>query len=151
MFFHNLVTNLKREQNPANWRPESDRDAGGGTGGEDLAHLCGVAAVLCEEPADDVASADGVVDAGPFLADAEARSDGEREADGLYEERPAAEEALHDEAGEDALDLGDAGAGGVGRERLYEDGAGVGEEDLRGGSGGVSGGAEVEVVEEEVG
>jgi hypothetical protein len=48
-----------------------------------------------------------------LLTNGQARSNSKRKADGLDEQCPKAEEAFHDEACNDAFDLGDTRAGSV--------------------------------------
>jgi hypothetical protein len=59
---------LEREEDAADGATKGDGHAGGGAGAQDLARLGGVAPVLGEQPGDNVAGADSVVDAGTLLA-----------------------------------------------------------------------------------
>lgn len=119
---------LETEQHASNGTAKGNTNACSRTRAQNLPRLGGIAPVLVEEAADDVARTHGIVHAGPFLANAEAARNRQRQADALDEERGGAEEALHDESGDDALHLADARAGGVRGKALDQRGGGEGEQ-----------------------
>lgn len=116
-----VVTHLlETEQHASNWTAKRHSNARSRTRAQNLPRLRRVATILVEEPAYDIACANGIVHTRTLLSHTETTRNGQRQPNTLDEQRRSPKKPLHHKPSNDTLHLTDPTARSIRREALNQ-------------------------------